>query len=106
MGQQFDKNSVVGTAIKVYLFPTLVTILASLIWRDVSEMRNDVKSLLAQSNIDKTKIEALEKKTESLEKAVFKKETVSVLGNSFYDQYFKHEDFFDVKKYVPKETIL
>jgi len=55
---------------KVWVFPTLVSILAMMIWNDVNEIKADVKALMAQSNIDKTRIDNLErliyKKTASL----------------------------------------
>lgn len=46
---------------KVWVFPTLVSILAMLIWNDVNEIKADVKQLMAQSNIDKTRIDNLER---------------------------------------------
>lgn len=46
---------------KVWVFPTLVSILAMLIWNDVNEIKADVKALMAQSNIDKTRIDNLER---------------------------------------------
>ena len=55
-------NSQAVTQIKVWLFPTLVAILGTIIWNDVKEIKNDVKSLMAQSNIDKTRIDNLEKR--------------------------------------------
>jgi hypothetical protein len=48
-------------AFKVWIFPTLVSILAMLIWNDVNEIKSDVKALMAQSNIDKTRIDNLER---------------------------------------------
>jgi hypothetical protein len=55
---------------KVWIFPSLVSILAMMIWNDVSEIKADVKALMAQSNIDKTRIDNLErliyKKTASI----------------------------------------
>lgn len=32
-----------------------------MIWNDVNEIKSDVKALMAQSNIDKTRIDALER---------------------------------------------
>jgi hypothetical protein len=59
----------VGT-FKVWIFPSLVSILAMMIWNDVNEIKADVKSLMAQSNVDKTRIDNLEriiyKKTASI----------------------------------------
>lgn len=101
------KNSV-ANALKIYFFPSLVTILAMLIWRDVTELRNDVKALLAQSNIDKTKIENLEKDVKSLEQAVFNKRLTASTDvidiDKYRDRYFKHEDIFDITKYIPKNN--
>lgn len=48
-------------AFKVWVFPSLVSILAMMIWNDVSEIKADVKALMAQSNIDKTRIDNLER---------------------------------------------
>jgi hypothetical protein len=47
--------------IKVWVFPTLVSILAMMIWNDVNEIKGDVKALMAQSAIDKTRIDNLER---------------------------------------------
>lgn len=49
------------TAIKVWIFPTLVSLVSLLIWNDVNEIKSDVKALMAQSNIDKTRIDNLER---------------------------------------------
>lgn len=97
-----DTKTSVMNGIKVYLFPTLVTILAMMIWRDVTELRSDVKSLLAQSSVDKTKIESLEKDVKMLEQAVFTKKLTAQadLFNVEHDKYFKHEEVFDIKKHL------
>lgn len=111
-GAPTPKNSL-GNAIKIYLFPALVTILATLIWRDVTEMRSDIKALLAQSNIDKTDIQNLKKDVQNLETAVFNKKIVAMTNHSsnkkqptkelsYRDAYFKPEEEFDVKKYIPE----
>jgi hypothetical protein len=47
--------------IKAWLFPSLITLLAGIIWNDVKEIKGDVKALMAQSNIDKTRIDNLER---------------------------------------------
>ncbi len=51
-------------AIKTWLFPAIVTVLSTIIWMDVTELKNDVKQLLAQSNIDKTRIDNLQKQVD------------------------------------------
>jgi hypothetical protein len=53
--------------IKVWIFPTLLSILAMMIWNDVNTIKADVKALMAQSNIDKTRID-------NLERLIYKKE--------------------------------
>jgi len=55
---------------KAWIFPSLVSLVSLLIWNDVNEIKADVKALMAQSNIDKTRIDNLEriiyKKTSSI----------------------------------------
>jgi hypothetical protein len=46
---------------KVWIFPSLVSLLGIMIWSDVNEVKADVKALMAQSNIDKTRIDNLER---------------------------------------------
>ena len=48
-------------AIKVWIFPSLVSLVSLLIWSDVTEIKADLKILMAQSNIDKTRIDNLER---------------------------------------------
>lgn len=47
--------------VKVWVFPTLVTIIGMMLWQEMKEIKSDVKALLAQSNIDKTRIDNLER---------------------------------------------
>lgn len=55
------KDSPAIEAFKLWVFPSLVSILAMMIWNDVNEIKADVKQLMAQSNIDKTRIDNLER---------------------------------------------
>ena len=55
------KSNTTLEAFKVWIFPTLVSILAMMIWNDVNEIKSDVKQLMAQSNVDKTRIDNLER---------------------------------------------
>lgn len=48
-------------AFKVWIFPSLVSLVSLLIWNDVNEIKADVKILMAQSNIDKTRIDNIER---------------------------------------------
>ncbi len=54
------ENSAI-VAFKVWIFPSLVSLLGLLIWHDVNEVKADLKALMAQSNIDKTRIDNLER---------------------------------------------
>ena len=73
-----------------------------LIWRDISELRSDVKALLAQSNIDKTRIDNLTNDVKALEIIIYNRKTAS--NSSFYgpqhDPWFKPEEEYDIKKYL------
>ena len=48
-------------AVKVWIFPSLVSLVSLLIWSDVTEIKAELKILMAQSNIDKTRIDNLER---------------------------------------------
>ena len=99
-----SKSSTTLNMFKVYIFPSLVTVLAMLIWRDISEMRADIKMLLAQSNVDKTKIEILEKTVKSLELTVYNKKIVaSTYYPWFMKLYYKPEEVYDINKNIKKE---
>lgn len=47
--------------VKSWLFPTLLTVFGIYVWQDIKEIKKDVKALMAQSNIDKTRIDNLER---------------------------------------------
>jgi hypothetical protein len=55
------KESSALETFKIWVFPSLVSILAMMIWNDVNEIKSDLKKLMAQSNIDKTRIDNLER---------------------------------------------
>lgn len=108
MSPTTSKAERVMNQIKLWLFPALVSILAGIIYKEVLEIRADVKMLLAQSNIDKTKIEQLQKQVELLNNVVFLKKVTShvelVDSNNYY-KFFKHEDFYDINKEIITENI-
>jgi len=56
-----NKDNPALIAFKMWIFPGLVSVLGLVIWNDVNEIKADVKSLMAQSNIDKTRIDNLER---------------------------------------------
>lgn len=76
------------------LFPMALFGLCLIVYNDISEMKKDIKMLLAQSNIDKTKIE-------NLERALYNNRKVNFPVNNNERLLFKNEEFYDVKKYLP-----
>lgn len=101
-----EKNTI--NQIKSWAFPILVAVIGWMIKTDISEMKSDVKALLAQSNVDKTKIEHLEHDVDVLNKAVFKvskNAPISSRGKEssvVFSQlvYAKPEDVYDIKKHL------
>lgn len=63
-----QRENLAIASFKVWVFPTLIGIIATIIWNDVKEIKSDVKLLMAQSNIDKTRIDHLEKEIEDIKK--------------------------------------
>jgi hypothetical protein len=55
------RETPITNAFKVWIFPSLASAMALLIWNDVNEIKSDVKQLMAQSNVDKTRIDNLER---------------------------------------------
>ena len=108
MSPTTSKTEKVMNQIKLWLFPALVSILAGIIYKEVLEIRSDVKALLAQSNVDKTKIEQLQKQVELLNNVVFLKKMTSqveLVQEYNHDRFFKHEDFYDINKEIITEKI-
>ena len=108
MSPTTPKTERVLNQIKLWLFPALVSILAGIIYKEVLEIRSDVKMLLAQSNVDKTKIEQLQKQVEMLNNVVFLKKVTSKLeltDEYRHDRFFKHENFFNINEEIITETI-
>jgi hypothetical protein len=106
------KNSSVISNVKLWVFPSLVTILAMMIWRDVSELKSDVKQLLAESASNKAKVENLERQVQQLNQAVFKiprtagnfpKPSDDKQINETY-AILNKDEYGIVKKYVPYKT--
>lgn len=56
-----ERDNQAITAFKLWIFPSLVSIMSLMIWQEIKEIKSDVKALLSQSNIDKTRIDNLER---------------------------------------------
>lgn len=103
-------DDVIITKAKAWLFQPLLSILACILTFVINDMRGDIKSLVAQSNIDKTRID-------NLERSVYSSKHTSTINSKLnykdgleleYITYlFRHEEEFDIKKYLlPKKIIL
>lgn len=57
--------------VKEYITPGLITILGVMLWAEISELKRDVKTLLANDASSKTKIEMLEKELYYLRERVY-----------------------------------
>jgi len=55
----YPKEQVISI-LKEWASPVLIALVGMLLWRDITEMRSDVKLLLVQQSADRVKIEQLE----------------------------------------------
>jgi hypothetical protein len=55
----YPKEQVISI-LKEWASPVLIAVVGMLLWRDITEMRSDVKLLLVQQSADRVKIEQLE----------------------------------------------
>jgi hypothetical protein len=56
---EYPRDQVVSI-LKEWASPVLIGLVGMLLWRDITEMRSDVKLLLMQQSADRVKIEQLE----------------------------------------------
>lgn len=61
-----NTNSEIISAIKEWASPMLIAIVGTLLWSDLSELKNDVKTLLIQQSENATRIELLERDVQIL----------------------------------------
>jgi len=79
MAAEIKENSFINK-LKVYVFPSLVSFLALMIWRDITEMR-------------------------SLEQEVFGKKPIANTHYPWFMRlYFKPEEYYDVNKNIISES--
>lgn len=99
-------NASIITAVKAWIFPGLLSIATVSILNDLSQIKTDIRTLMAQSNIDKTRIDNIERRVENLETTVYIKPTTrqANLTIAFPSKYFLKEEELDVKKYLRKKV--
>lgn len=68
--KDYPKEQVISI-LKEWASPVLIGIVGMLLWRDVTEMRSDVKLLLVQQSADRVKIEQLETDVKMLKGYLF-----------------------------------
>ena len=90
-----DNQSKVISTIKEFLAPILLSIVGLFIWRDISEMRSDVKLLLVQQSADRIKIENMESDIAMLKSIVF--QLGKVKDGTYVLQPAKKEDELEIK---------
>jgi FtsZ-binding cell division protein ZapB len=56
--------------VKEYITPGLITILGILLWAEISELKRDVKTLLANDASTQTKVDMLEKEIDRVRQSV------------------------------------
>jgi hypothetical protein len=64
-------DSGLSAKLKEALHPTLMYILSAILVYEVTSIQTDVKSLLAQTSVDKTEIANLKQQVDDLNKVVF-----------------------------------
>ena len=70
------------TTVKSWLFPTILSILALMLYDDIKEIKTDVKQLLAQSAADHVEIINLKEETNTLHNKVFALNTFSIINKT------------------------
>lgn len=70
------------TTVKSWLFPTVLSILALMLYDDIKEIKTDVKQLLAQSAADHVEIINLKEETNTLHNKVFALNTFSIINKT------------------------
>ena len=80
MPESNASNDKAVNAVKAYLTPILIAVIGTFIWRDLSEMRSDVRLLLTNQSANQVKIETLQTDVSSL------KEDLSDVKSFVYGQ--------------------
>jgi hypothetical protein len=95
--------------IKIWLTPSVVSIIGIMIWSDMQEMKSDIKALLQESSSQREKIKSLEQDV-ALIKGTYFKATSSTptpkkkdIPPAYMIPFAKHEESFDIDKYLPNK---
>ena len=91
------QKGVIST-IKEWAAPSLVAIVGMLVWRDITELRSDVKLLLYEQSANHVKIEMLEADVKD-----FKNEIEDIRSHEPHVPTEPRNDTFYVRNYAIKE---
>ena len=83
--QHRTTGSTVIKTIKEWAAPSLFALVSFLIWKDIAELRTDVKTLLAQANGDKVRIEKVEADVSFLKNYIFSSNKKAISQSSPVD---------------------
>ena len=86
--------------IKAWTAPILFSSVTWLLWQDISEMKSDVKKILAESEYRKAKIETIEEDVKQLKQSVYYNKKTASLVNNRQDVYFINEETYRLKKRI------
>jgi len=99
-----DKERVIST-VKEWASPMLIGLVGILLWRDITEMRTDVKTLLTNESADRVKIEQLESDVSMLKNYLYSTPSKFPVGPAqevpderSQTYYIKPENEIDFKK--------
>jgi glucosamine 6-phosphate synthetase-like amidotransferase/phosphosugar isomerase protein len=87
-------------SIKVWVAPLLFSAITYLLWQDISEMKSDVKKLLAESEYRKAVIETLKQDVDQIKKTVYYNKPITQDTKLKIKEisYFLAEDIFRFKR--------
>jgi hypothetical protein len=99
------KNDSLITEFKAWLTPILISILGIMLWSQLSELKEDVKKLLAYQASNDVKVSMLEKEVDILRQKYDGQTIYSSRENNFPKQRFAKKEE-GPKVPTPKETSL
>lgn len=99
-------SSSVITTVKNWIFPGLVSLATLSIINDLNQIKTDIRTLMAQSNIDKTRIDNLERRVSNVETSIYLRPSTqqSNISAVFPSKYFIKEEELDINKFLRKRS--
>lgn len=94
--------------VKIWLFPSLVSILGLLIWTDLQTIKSSIALNTSTSIINKTNVENLQRRVDRLETVVYKQSIIVKTKNNIPKKPFKDNSplFTKIEAIKPDELFL